>query len=174
MKIKLSRAKLIKWLKKVLGVTLLSISFGNDVSSVISNTTSPKFLAHVMEQRLDSFPKGHYLVEYVRSDEDEQDDIPYNKTIWVIAYNANVAGGGKILNLTNLLNDLANYEYIISSTKSSGAYNLTTVHAKQPQDPFELEELLITLNKHASFVSVQDGSGIVHGGNSFVNGKKFT
>ncbi|WP_254623104.1 hypothetical protein [Vibrio cholerae] len=174
MKQKFSRSKLKKWLKKAAGVTLLSISLVNSTSSIITNTSSPKLVAQAMEQRIESFPKGSYLVEYERNDDEEQDDFPYNKTVWALAYDANLSRGGKILNLTTLLSELGDFEYVISTTKDTGAYNLTSVFVKQPEDPLELEALVGTLKKHASFVTVEDGSGEMHGGNSFTNGKKFT
>jgi len=175
MKKKFSRSKLVKWLKSAVGISLLSISLGNNISTVMTNTTSPQFLAQTMEQRLDSFPKGNYIVEYERNtEEDEQDDIPYSKTIWAMAYDANLARGGKILNLTSLLTKIGDFEYIVSSTKDTGAYNSTSIFVKQPENPLELEELLVTLNRYASFVTVEDGSGEITSTNSFINGKKFT
>lgn len=174
MKKKFSRDKLKKWLKKTVGVTLLSISLMNNGSSIITNTSSPKLVAQAMEQRIESFPKGSYLVEYERNDEEEQDDFPYSKTVWALAYDANLSRGGKTLNLTTLLSELGDFEYVISTTKDTGAYNLTSVFTKQPEDPLELEALVNTLKKHASFVTVEDGAGEMHGGNSFINGKQFT
>ncbi|MFA1563253.1 hypothetical protein [Aliivibrio fischeri] len=173
MKIKLSRSKLLKWLKKAVGITLLSISLGNSGASIITNTTSPQFVAQAMEQRIDSFSKGSYVVKYERMDEEENDEIPYKKTVWALAYDANLSSGGKILNLTSLLAELTNFEFIISTTKDTGSYNLTSVFAKQPENPLELEELVGLLKKHASFVTVEDGSGEMHGGNSYVNGGLF-
>ncbi|WP_238929560.1 hypothetical protein [Vibrio harveyi] len=174
MKKKLSRSKLLKWLKTSASITLISISLLNNASTIVSNTSSPKLVVQAMEQRIDSFPKGTYLVEYERSEDEDLDDIPYNKVVWAAAYDANVSSGGKILNLTSLLAELSDFEYVISSVKDTGAYNLTTVFAKHPEDPLELEELLGTLNKYASFVTVDDGSGEINLGNSFVGGKKFT
>lgn len=174
MKQKFSRSKLRKWLKTAAGVTLLSISLMNSVESIITNTSSPKLVSQAMEQRIDSFPKGSYLVEYERSDEEDQENFPYSKTLWALAYDANLSRGGKILNLTSLLNELGDFEYVISTTKDTGAYNLTSVFSKQPEDPLELEALVGTLKKHASFVTVEDGSGEIHGANSFVYGKQFT
>lgn len=175
MKKKFSRAKLLKWLKSAAGITLLSISFGNSVSTVVSNTTSPRFVAQAMEKRLDAFPKGTYIVKYERSSEDEeQEDIPYSKTIWAMAFDANLARGGKILNLSMMISELGDFDYVVSSNDNRGAYQLTSILVKQPEDPLELESLLITLNKHASFVSVEDGSGEMSNVNSFINGKKFT
>ncbi|MCZ4337711.1 hypothetical protein [Shewanella colwelliana] len=175
MKKKFSRAKLLKWLKSAVGVTLLSISLGNNVSTVMTNTTSPQFVAKAMEQRLDAFPKGTYIVKYERSvDEDDQDDIPYSRTVWAMAFDANVARGGKILNLSTMLSEIGEHEYVVSTNDDTGAYRLTSIMVKQPENPMELEELLNTLNRHASFVSVEDGSGEMTGANSFINGEKFT
>lgn len=176
MKKKLSRSKLLKWLKSAVGVTLLSISLGNNVSTVMTNTTSPQFVAKAMERRLDAFPKGTYIVKYERSaneDEDEQDDLPYSRTVWAMAFDANVARGGKILNLSTMLSEIGEYEYVVSTNDDTGAYRLTSILVKQPENPIELEELLNILNRHASFVSVEDGSGEMTGANSFINGKKF-
>ncbi|KJG18905.1 dimerization/docking domain-containing protein [Photobacterium angustum] len=170
----LSRSKLKSWLKKSAGVTLLSIGLVSSSSSIITNISSPKFVAQVMEQRIELFPKGTYLVKYERNDDADQDDVPYNKTVWALAYDANLSRGGKIFNLTTLLSELGDFEYVISTTKDTGAYNLTSVFAKQPEDPLELESLVGILKKHASFVTVEDGSGEMHGGNSFINGKQLT
>lgn len=174
MKKKFSRAKLLKWLKSAVGVTLLSISLGNNVSTVMTNTTSPQFVAKAMEQRIAAFPKGTYIVKYkLSSDENEQDDIPYSRTVWAMAFDANVARGGKILNLSSMLLEISDYEYVVTSNNDTGAYKLTSIMVKQPEDPMELGVLLNTLNKHASFVSVEDGSGEMTGANSFINGGKF-
>ena len=128
-----------------------------------------------MEQRIGAFPKGQYIVEYKYSESnDEQDNIPYTKTILAMAYDANLTSGGKILNLSSLLPKIGGNEYIVTSTTDTGAYKLVSVFVKQPENPLELEELLITLNKHAAFVSVEDGSGFITEVNSFINGKKFT
>jgi hypothetical protein len=159
MKKKFSRAKLKKWLNKSASITLLSISLLNSTSSIITNTSSPQLVAQAMEQRIESFPKGSYLVEYERNDEEDKDDFPYNKTIWALAYDANLARDGKILNLTTLLTELVDFEYVISTTKDTGAYNLTSVFAKQPEDPLEFKVLINSLKKHASFVTVEDNSG---------------
>ncbi|NLQ25582.1 hypothetical protein HGO26_22285 [Shewanella sp. S-1] len=112
MKKKLSRSKLKKWLKSAVGITLLSISINDDVSTVISNISSTSFLSKAMEQRIEAFPKGIYLIEYQRDDPEEDDDVPYNRTVWALAFDANLARGGKILNLSNLLSDVSDYEYL--------------------------------------------------------------
>ncbi|SHO21935.1 Putative uncharacterized protein [Moritella viscosa] len=175
MKKKLSRSKLKKWLKSAVGVTLLSISLGSSVSTVITNSSSPSFVSKAMEHRIGAFPKGIYLVEYERNDnEADQDDIPYARTIWAMAHDANTSTGDKILNLSNLLAEVGEYEYVISSNNDTGAYRLTSITVKQPENPIELEELLHVLNKHASFVTVADGSNEITGSNSFINGEKIT
>ncbi|OEG72726.1 hypothetical protein BEL05_10650 [Shewanella colwelliana] len=174
MKKKFSRSKLLKWLKSAAGITLLSISLGNNVSTVVTNSTSPQFVAQAMEQRLDSFPKGTYVVKYERSTEDEQDSIPYSKTVLAIAYDANLAQGGKIINLSTMMEEIGGFEYIVSSAKDTSSYNLTSIFVKQPENPLELEELLCTLKRHASFVTVEDASGYISSTNSFINGQKST
>lgn len=175
MKKKFSREKLLRWLKSGVSVTLLSISLSNNVSSVVTNVSSPSFVAKSMNQRLKAFPKGQYIVEYIYSESnDEQDNIPYTKTIIAMAYDANLASGGKIFNLSSLLPKIGDNEYMVTRTTETGAYKLVTVFVKQPENPLELEELLITLNEHAAFVSVEDGSGLITEMNSFINGKKST
>jgi len=175
MKKKFSRARLIKWLRSTAGVTLLTTSFGNNISTIVTNTTSTQFVAQTMEQNIDSFPKGNYIVKYERSKkEDKPDHIPYFKTVWAIAYDANLALGGKILNLTSLLTEIGDFEYVVSSSKDTGAYNLTSIFVKQPTNPLEMVELCRTLKKHASFVTVKDTSGKITVANSFINGNQFT
>lgn len=174
MKKNFSRHRLKGWLRSVTGVTLLSISLANDVTSIITNTSSPKFIASAMEKNLESFPKGTYIVEYEYCPEDDgQDDIPYNKTVVAMAYDANVAADGKILHLSKLLLEIGDYEYFISSKIDTGAYKLYTIFVKQPEDPFHLENLLVTLNKQASFVAIDDGSRKITSSNSFINGRKW-
>lgn len=175
MKRKFSRAKLLSWLQSAANVTLLSISLINNVSSVVTNVSSPSFVAKSMEKRIEAFPKGRYIVEYKYSESnDEQDNIPYTKTILAMAYDANLTSGSKILNLSSLLPKIGDNEYIVTSSKDTGAYKLVSVFVKQPENPLELEKLLKTLNEHATFVSVEDGSGLITGVNSFISGNKFT
>ncbi|MBS0045160.1 hypothetical protein KFE26_23215 [Shewanella sp. M16] len=173
MKKKLSRSKLKKWLKSAVGITLLSISINDDVSTVISNISSTSFLSKAMEQRIEAFPKGIYLIEYQRDDPEEDDDVPYNRTVWALAFDANLARGGKILNLSNLLSDVSDYEYFVSSNTDTGAYKLTSIVVKQPENPIELKELVTILNRHSSFVSIENGSGKITSANSFINGNQF-
>ena len=128
-----------------------------------------------MEKRIESFPKGQYVVEYKYSESnDEQDNVPYTKTILAIAYDVKLTSGDKILNLCSLLPKISDNEYIVTSTTDTGAYKLVSVFVKQPENLFELEELLETLNKYASFVSIKDGSGLITELNYFINGKQFT
>ncbi|CAM4139499.1 hypothetical protein SHLI107390_00480 [Shewanella livingstonensis] len=91
-----------------------------------------------------------------------------------IVYDAKLTSGDKILNLSSLLPKISDNEYIVTSTTDTGAYELVSVFIKQPENPFELEELRETLNKYASFVSIEDGSGLITELNSFINGKQFT
>jgi hypothetical protein len=174
MKKKFSRNELLKWLRSAANITLLTISLSNNVSSVITNVSSPSFVSKSMEQNLYAFPKGQYIVEYQYTEStDEQDKLPYTKTIFAMDFDANLVGGYNIFNLTYLLSEISEYEYIVTNTKDTGAYKLVSIFVKQPENPLELDDLLITLKKYASFVTVGDDSNLINLANSFINGKNY-
>lgn len=173
MKKNFSRNELLEWLRTAANITFITISLSNNVSSVIANVSSPSFVAKSMEQMPYAFPEGQYVVEYEDIEStDEQDKLPYTKTIFAMGFDANLVGGYKIFNLTYLLSDISEYEYVVTSTKSTEAYKLVSIFVKQPENPLELDKLLMTLNKYASLVTVGDGSKLINLANSFINGKK--
>ncbi|MDO6488220.1 hypothetical protein Q4503_10945 [Colwellia sp. 6_MG-2023] len=172
MKRNFNRNELLEWLRAAANITLLTISLSNNVSSVISNVSSPSFVAKTMKEMPYAFPKGKYIVEYEDIEStDEQDKLPYTKTIFAMAFDASIVGGYKIFNLTYLLSDISEYEYVVTSTKLKEAYKLVSIFVKQPENPLELDKLLMTLNKYANIVTVGDGSNLINLANSFINGK---
>jgi hypothetical protein len=173
MKRNFNRNELLEWLRTAANITLLTISLSNNVSSVISNVSSPGFVAKSMEQTPYAFPEGQYVVDYEDIEStDEQDKLPYTNTVFAMVFDASIVGGYKIFNLTYLLSDISEYEYVVTSTKSTEAYKSVSILVKQPENPLELDELLMTLNKYANFVTVGDGSNLINLTNSFINGKK--
>ncbi|MUK43745.1 hypothetical protein GNP61_19595 [Aliivibrio fischeri] len=174
MRRKLSRDKLLKWLKSVSGVILTSVIFVKDVNSINLTSFSPKFLAAAMEANFTTFPKGQYVVSYEKAEEMDNDDFEPSSCIWTTAYNAHVNGGGKIENLSNLILALADYEYCIASNKGNelSAYQLGSLYVKKPIHPEEMEKLLVIIKKHTSFAFF-DGANF-NNGSTYVNGKRFT
>lgn len=174
MRKKLSRNKLLKWLKSVSGIMLTSVIFVKDVDSINLTSDSPKFLAAAMETNLTTFPKGQYVVSYENMEDVSNDDFEPSLSIWTTAYNAHVNGGGKIENLSNLISALADYEYCIASNKGSefSAYQLGSVYVKKPIHPEDMDKLLVIIKKYTSFAFF-DGVNF-NSGTAYVNGEKFT
>ncbi|MCL1076476.1 hypothetical protein [Shewanella dokdonensis] len=169
-----SRKELSKWLRHVSGILLLSVSYTKDVSTIIVNTQSPRFVAEAMDVR--PFPKGQYLVkyEYIEHKENSQqpDDIPYMESVWGLAYDANLFDCSKILQRSKLIYEMADFEYCISTDRDSGAYRITSLLAKKPENPLDLEKLLAVMKKYTEVYSIGRKGDHMNEMNTFFRGKQ--
>jgi hypothetical protein len=156
-----------KWLKSAGGILLTSVVFLNDVSSIQIYTSSPHALYQSMEFHVEFYPRGRYLIRYEESETEEQElELESKRYVWAIAHEADLVDGTKLGDLTMLREELYGYEYCVTNKTEKSGFNILGVLVVQPNSIEKLEMLVDILRKYAPFVSIDDGSGTMHPGNT--------
>ena len=88
-----SRAKFRRWLKSAAGIVITAVTISNGLVEIGNTFDSLPLFQKVAMSEHTNLPKGSYTVEYeLKSEETEDQDISYYRTIYAIGYTADEAG----------------------------------------------------------------------------------
>ncbi|PAR42548.1 hypothetical protein [Vibrio metoecus] len=162
-----SRTQFKRWLKKALNILLISISVSGSTTQLHTNIKSTQTLYQSISEARFDLPKGHYLVDFERLENDEV-EVKKPRYVFAVSTQENYVGGAQSGDIEALTKDLEGFEYVINHNIKHPGYQMMSLLAIQPDEIQELESLVSTLKKHCRFVAVDDGSGEMHLANAFI------
>lgn len=165
MRVELTKSELISWLKAIGGAAIISLSLSSQLGKIETNITSPIRLAHALEQGVDFWDEGPYLVQY-ESDSNNDQDVPYKSFAMAITFKAELAKhpGRKIGGYEQLMAAISGMEYIQKIDETSFGL-IGHVLIALPDEPSALAELQEALAKNSILYAFPDGTGSLNENN---------
>ena len=162
---KLRRKQMVEWLKKAVGVTVVSLSLAGQVTELETNMKDPLKLAGALEQDVNFLEDGPYIIDYTQSNSDIeiQDEVPYNSFAMAITLKAelNHHRGTFIGGYDSLIKELSDFQYIATIRKGA-AGPIGSLLILLPEEPASFSKLGSILEKHSVFYAFPDGTGTLN------------
>lgn len=164
-----------KWLKSAVGVAIIAVSLQSDLDQLYTNIASPNVLASIVKasQVNASCTNTPCYVDFEDTpDPDPFPDLVYEQYIAAffvkvrLRQNNRTYGGPELI-----VKEIQDYDYLLYTRPADEGFLVGYALIRMPSSPTEVSKLKEILLKQSVWVTIPDGSGAMHLGNSqFGNG----